>query len=328
MDDQQSTLGSTSTIGNRRTLFEYGLRSGGALTYALVDIRSAYMSIYMGDDRQLPISVFSPQQNQWHHLVVTYSGSGTIRVFVDNVEYTSSLTVNANDTLALPTNTQLLLGSESRLNSAKFRGDISNFKVYSVALEPSEVKKLYNLGRTGRSMVISDTAVGIGKVPEAQLDVRGNLNVDGVITNQQRPAFYVWRDGTGNSVEIKSTTGVITNWDSKRIDTAGTFDLSNGRYYIPVSGLYNFVGSGLYRYNGSGNGILEVSFYVNGSNVTVRGISYNRGNTVAEHHTVTITFMRFMNAGDYVQMGLHDVQTACDLYYGDGLGYFSGYLLG
>jgi hypothetical protein len=328
MDDQQSTLGSTSTIGNRRTLFEYGLRSGGALTYALVDIRSAYMSIYMGDDRQLPISVFSPQQNQWHHLVVTYSGSGTIRVFVDNVEYTSSLTVNANDTLALPTNTQLLLGSESRLNSAKFRGDISNFKVYSVALEPSEVKKLYNLGRTGRSMVISDTAVGIGKVPEAQLDVRGNLNVDGVITNQQRPAFYVWRDGTGNSVELKNTTGVITNWDSKRIDTAGTFDLSNGRYYIPVSGLYNFVGSGLYRYNGSGNGILEVSFYVNGSNVTVRGISYNRGNTVAEHHTVTITFMRFMNAGDYVQMGLHDVQTACDLYYGDGLGYFSGYLLG
>ena len=88
------------------------------------------------------------------------------------------------------------------------------------------------------------------------------------------------------------------------------------------------MGSGLYRYNGSGNGILEVSFYVNGSNVTVRGISYNRGNTVAEHHTVTIPFMRFMNAGDYVQMGLHDVQTACDLYYGDGLGYFSGYLLG
>jgi hypothetical protein len=29
------------------------------------------------------------------------------------------------------------------------------------------------LGRTGRSMVISDTAVGIGKVPEAQLDVKG-----------------------------------------------------------------------------------------------------------------------------------------------------------
>jgi hypothetical protein len=56
---------------------------------------------------------------------------------------------------------------------------VSNFKLYSVALEPSEVKKLYNLGRTGQSMVISDTAVGIGKVPEAQLDVRGSLAVRG-----------------------------------------------------------------------------------------------------------------------------------------------------
>jgi len=50
---------------------------------------------------------------------------------------------------------------------------MSNPKIYSVALEPSEVQKLYRLGRTGRSMVISDTAVGIGKAPEAQLDVRG-----------------------------------------------------------------------------------------------------------------------------------------------------------
>jgi hypothetical protein len=184
-------------------------------------------------------------------------------------------------------------------------------------------------------MVISDTAVGIGKAPEAQLDVRGNLNVDGVITNQQRPAFYVWRDGTGLNVEAighggqnrLAVNGVITNWDSKRIDTAGTFDLSNGRYYIPVSGLYMLIGAGVYRYQ-SGNAILEASFYVNGSNVSVRGLSYNRGNTTSEHHTVTITFMRFMNAGDYVQMGLHSCQSACDFYYGDNLGYFSGYLLG
>ena len=268
--------------------------------------------------------------NKWVHLVLIFRNTGLedCEMYIDNVKLSVTGTGRSiGDTITFTSSPIFRIGRS--YNTAYWLdGKISNFKLYNVALEPSEVKKLYNLGRTGRSMVISDTAVGIGKVPEAQLDVRGNLNVDGVITNQQRPAFYVWRDGTGNSVELKNTTGVITNWDSKRIDTAGTFDLSNGRYYIPVSGLYNFVGSGLYRYNGSGNGILEVSFYVNGSNVTVRGISYNRGNTVAEHHTVTITFMRFMNAGDYVQMGLHDVQTACDLYYGDGLGYFSGYLLG
>ena len=184
MDEQQSTLGSAGTIANRRTIFEYGPNRNTILQYAFVDIRDTYMTIYMGDSFNLPSSAFAPQQGQWHHFVLMYSGSGTIRVFVDNVEYTSSLTSNSTGTLALPTNTQLLIGSESRLNFAsKFRGDISNFKVYSVALEPSEVRKLYRLGRTGRSMVISDTAVGIGKVPEAQLDVRGVARLERLLIN-------------------------------------------------------------------------------------------------------------------------------------------------
>jgi hypothetical protein len=277
---------------------------------------------------------YTLEVGKWYHVVSVYHGNtdtdANVRssIYINGVKQTLTWYSQTSSQMTLPTSTSYELADYINPSNLRHNGWISNPKLYNVALEPSEVRKLYKLGRTGRSMVISDTAVGIGKAPEAQLDVRGNLNVDGVITNQQRPAFYVWRDGTGNSVEVKNTTGVITNWDSKRIDTAGTFDLSNGRYYIPVSGLYNFVGAGLYRYNGSGNAILEVSFYVNGSNVNVRGISYNRGNTTSEHHTVTITFMRFMNAGDYVQMGVHECQTACDLYYGDGLGYFSGYLLG
>ena len=268
---------------------------------------------------------------QWHHIVLTYDGANR-KMYLDGVLIKTLATTSWSGVA----NMTLRIGRTNANGEGIVNGLISNFKLYwQTALEPSEVQKLYRLGRTGRSMVISDTAVGIGKVPGAQLDVRGNLNVDGVITNQQRPAFYVWRDGTGNNVEAighggqsrLAVTGVITNWDSKRVDTAGTFDLSNGRYYIPVSGLYMLIGVGVYRYQ-SGNGILEASFYVNGSNVGPRGISYNRGNTTSEHHTVTITFMRFMNVGDYVQMGVPVAQSACDLYYGDNLGYFSGYLLG
>jgi hypothetical protein len=269
---------------------------------------------------------------RWHHVVLTYDGANR-KIYLDG----ALIKTQATTTWAGVANMTLHFGRNNHSNANEGCDcHVSNFKLYwQTALEPSEVQKLYRLGRTGRSMVISDTAVGIGKVPGAQLDVRGNLNVDGVITNQQRPAFYVWRDGTGNNVEAighggqsrLAVTGVITNWDSKRIDTAGTFDLSNGRYYIPVSGLYMLIGAGVYRYQ-SGNAILEASFYVNGSNVGPRGISYNRGNTANEHHTVTITFMRFMNAGDYVQMGVPVAQSACDLYYGGNLGYFSGYLLG
>jgi hypothetical protein len=82
----------------------------------------------------------------------------------------------------------------------KFDG-ISNPKLYSVALEPSEVKKLYNLDRTGRSMVISDTAVGIGKVPEAQLDVRGNILYTGTSRPHALPTMWnhmdMGRNGPG-----------------------------------------------------------------------------------------------------------------------------------
>jgi hypothetical protein len=205
MDEQQSTLGSAGTIGNRRTIFEYGPNRTTDLAYAFVDIRDTYMTIYMGDSFNLPSSAFAPQQNQWHHFMVMYSGSGTVRVFVDNVEYTNSLTSISTGTLALPTNTQLLIGSESRLNAAKFRGDISNFKVYSVALEPSEVRKLYNLGRTGRSMVISDTAVGIGKVPEAQLDVRGTGKFAGAMTVQGQTRltdFVALGSGTNSTTRL------------------------------------------------------------------------------------------------------------------------------
>ena len=287
----------------------------------------------------------SQKTNKWYHVAVTWDGTGglsNVDMYIDLVKLArGGANASATSSITLPTDRAVRIGADAReFNGAgagsNFNGLISNPKFYSEKLEFSEIKKLYNLGRTGRSMVISDTAVGIGKAPEAQLDVRGNLNVDGVITNQQRPAFYVWRDGTGNNVEAIGhggggrlrVTGAITNWDSKRVDTAGTFDLSNGRYNIPVSGLYMFIGAGVYRYQGSGNAILEATFFVNGSNANVRGISYNRGTTTSEHHTVTITFMRFMNAGDYVEMGLHECQSNCDFYYGDNLGYFSGYLLG
>jgi hypothetical protein len=122
--------------------------------------------------------------NTWYHLVCSYTGGSTVsdkRLWLDGIELVgTSAGANFGAPLDLPTNAALRIGHRQN-NANDLNGQISNFKLYSVALEPSEVKKLYNLGRTGRSMVISDTAVGIGKAPEAQLDVRGNLAVRGDI---------------------------------------------------------------------------------------------------------------------------------------------------
>jgi hypothetical protein len=112
-------------------------------------------------------------KRQWVHVGLVYKGgavtSTSVEIYYNGVKQAVNTASNAAYTS--PSSVYLQLGSTNTLHIK-----ISNFKLYNVALEPSEVKKLYNLGRTGRSMVISDTAVGIGKVPEAQLDVRGTAN--------------------------------------------------------------------------------------------------------------------------------------------------------
>ena len=125
---------------------------------------------------------FTHEPNRWYHVCGTYSGGGwgtNTKLYIDGVEYVG--TGGGGNNLSIPNNPDLDIGRvyNSSGGAAFLNGQISNFKLYDVALEASEVQKLYRLGRTGRSMVISDTAVGIGKAPEAQLDVRGTLAVRG-----------------------------------------------------------------------------------------------------------------------------------------------------
>jgi hypothetical protein len=117
--------------------------------------------------------------NQWNHLCMTYSSGGSVnsRLWLNGVELAQDSSVTSTNAYSFQSSEYLIIGTwingATVDTSYTWDGKISNFKLYNVALEPSEVQKLYRLGRTGRSMVISDTAVGIGKVPEAQLDVRG-----------------------------------------------------------------------------------------------------------------------------------------------------------
>jgi len=144
--------------------------------YSSCDISATAIAWYFfGNDTSFPISGI--KAGEWHHLTFAYEGGGAAanrHCFFDGVEYLNTSTNSAN--LDMFANSILALGVDfGRVSSSPsyFTGQLSNFKIYNAYLEPSEIKKLYRLGRTGRSMVISDTAVGIGKVPEAQLDVRG-----------------------------------------------------------------------------------------------------------------------------------------------------------
>jgi hypothetical protein len=63
-----------------------------------------------------------------------------------------------------------------------FNGKISNFKLWNVALTAEEVAAEYALGRTGKSINLTDTSLCLGgTVPRAQLDVRGSAYINGIV---------------------------------------------------------------------------------------------------------------------------------------------------
>jgi len=260
--------------------------------------------------------------DRWYHVVVVYRGGGlsvtNTDIYLDGIKETI-----AGSTVHTPELTgTLYVGGKG--SSDGFDGQLSNFKLYNVALEPSEVQKLYRLGRTGRSMVISDTAVGIGKVPEAQLDVRGNLNVDGVIKSNS-PAFsaYEYDD------YAVTAAGYITLGNTF-VNRGGCYDTSTGKFTAPITGTYYFNAGCPVRASG-GSGFSTWTFHINDVNFnptsTSRPIVYQRIDTGTDHQSTSGSLMVTLNAGDTFRVKADTVPSPTDQNWGNGYGRFMGYLI-
>jgi hypothetical protein len=227
------------------------------------------------------------QDNRWYHVVLTYDGGSSTsswKFYLDG-EYKTPTTMSASAALSLPSNPEYRIG---RNNTTQwYNGMVSNPKVYSVALEPSEVKKLYNLGRTGRSMVISDTAVGIGKAPEAQLDVRGNLAVRGDIESFGPNMIMASNGSLTIKNYITAGLGISTPYVRSYFNTYG-FDgawrtlIETGTYDCGFGFLVHQTSSvvAMFRFMHAGNGHKNVGWIYNsgytnitysGSNIKIQG---------------------------------------------------------
>ena len=235
----KSEVPSTSTTS--RTAFHMG-NAGVANQEMQIQFNYNANTVYLGTHvGWLTMSNMEDiiKQNQWHHIAYTYNGTNMLptntKFYIDGKQMTMGN--GSSSTLSFPSSTEdVFLG---RFNSSGSQnwwdGQISNPKLYSVALEASEVKKLYRLGRTGRSMVISDTAVGIGKVPEAQLDVRGSISATGTIRSR-RPMWSVgFQTGSSHNLPL---TEVAMLWAPVNYDYTGNYDSSTGYYTIPITGYY------------------------------------------------------------------------------------------
>ena len=157
-----------------------------------IDI-SSHDAIVGFDFRSNRVEITKPSEFTWHHVVFTYNGSGTGRqIYVDNVKQTLTTGgANYGDNLNLY-DAEIFIGSNGS-GSQNFQGSISNFKIWSgVALTAEEVAMEYALGRTGKAINLTDTALCLGgTTPRAQLDVRGSAVVRGNVgigtTNPSTP---------------------------------------------------------------------------------------------------------------------------------------------
>jgi hypothetical protein len=130
-----------------------------------------------------PTSTFTT--NKWHHIVAVFRNSETTAtggvltgrdLYIDGVKQTMTA---INTQFALNLNANITFRLANQYNSLYNHSSISNFKLWNVALTAEEVAAEYTLGRTGKSINLTDTTLCLGgTVPRAQLDVRGVAYID------------------------------------------------------------------------------------------------------------------------------------------------------
>jgi hypothetical protein len=174
-----------------------GLPSAYSAPHAIINASGNISWAMWGNDIYSQTAVVA---NRWYHCIWTYSGGTTGRkMFLDGVEQTFS-TAQTNALNMVNSTSRLTIAIYPHdLTTSSLNGSISNFKLYNVALTAEEVAAEYALGRTGKALNITDTAVCIGgTVPRAQLDVRGSARFGNVGINTSPAGNLHVRDSRGN----------------------------------------------------------------------------------------------------------------------------------
>lgn len=138
------------------------------------------------------------------------------------------------------------------------------------------------------------------------------------IPNQ--PTFFAYQPESG-TYTIAAGTPVFT---TATMNTGSAYNTSNGRFTAPIAGVYQFNGMMLCRTN---TGAGEMTFLKNGVNVVSRNLAYSYPVGASAHDPVHITMYLSLAAGDYVQINVTQ-PSGGDWYYGGGLGWFAGRLVG
>ena len=182
---------------------------------------------------------------------------------------------------------------------------------------------------TSKTLVMHENGnVGIGVTgPQTTLDVNGTIK-------NTNPAFWAYTSGGATTTLAGIFDGggspARALFSSTDLNIGSCYSTSNGRFTAPVAGRYAFFGQVLLR-RGSNTGHVssELTLYKNGTNVNGRGLAYSTvSNDSGEHDNLRLFYILDLAKDQYVQIGMYSIGTGSDVYYGERLANFSGYLLG
>jgi hypothetical protein len=207
-------------------------------------------------------------------------------------------------------------------------GTSPSYKLDVDAGAPSSADKVISrhMSETSRQLGLvwddSASTLGLATLTNHSLSFHTNginprmvIDNAGRVTKPLQPSFRAYKNS------ITSTSGSNVFWTGTFHNTGGHFNVSNGRFTVPITGVYQI---NLHWLSSSSTSQGDVHILINGAaNAGAR----TRNSSSGAHETTTVCHSMYLQINDYVEVNY----TGTSDFYGDSSSTWSGisgYLLG
>lgn len=313
INDAQSTY-------NDKVIFSFGDVAGG---HNELMITTSGIQVKFYTSNYIVSSNYTFVPGLWYHIFYKFptngvepSESNTI-LYINNVELSLS---GSGTSSSISYSGILRIGHSTNGIHNAYIGMVNYWNTF-LGISPS-VQNLYDNGPPDELLSVGGTATIQSKLGVGVTNPTVPLEVNGIVKNKN-PRFYAYNP----SPTVTNSSGVLNVFSAVRVNTGSHYDTTLSRFTAPVDGTYIFKFAILHRYISAG-GSCEISFAKNGTNINTRGVSYTYVTSSSDHDWNTAETMLDLQSGDYVEPYIFGISNGTDVYSGEDLSHFSGFLMG